>query len=112
MKKILVGIALLLSIPSFAYTDEEEYQKPMHYALVPSVGYHFGVSEMSGESGLSSGFAGGLGLRFERDGYFFTPTFRLIGLIGLEKSPLAMTTIGFIAGGHVKIPSLDVFCRG
>jgi hypothetical protein len=109
MKRILICIALLASLPCLAMTEEDEVSKPMHYALIPSVGYHIGFSEMSGSNAVSSGFMGGLAFRFLRDGYFFTPGARLIGLVGLDKTPATMWTVGFIAGGHLKSPSVDLF---
>jgi hypothetical protein len=109
MKKILFCIAMLVSVTCFAMTEEDEVSKPMHYALIPSAGYHMAFSELSGANAFSSGFFGGIAFQFKRDGYFFTPGARLIGLVGLDRSPLTMWTAGFIAGGHLNNPSIDLF---
>ena len=102
-------LSILNSTACIALTDEDELSKPIHYALVPSVGYQLAISELSGSSALSQGFAGGLGFRFERDQLFFTPEFRLIGLVGLDKSPATLLNYGFIAGGRIKPLTSDVF---
>jgi hypothetical protein len=73
------------------------------------VGIHLGFSELAGTNSVSTGIMGGIGFRFLRDGYFFTPAAHLIGLAGLDKSPLTMWSVGFTAGGHLNSPSIDIF---
>jgi hypothetical protein len=101
--------AVLVSTPCFATTEDEDISRPMQFALVPSIGIHVGMSQLKGSNGVSPGLSGGLGFRFFRDGYFFTPMARLIAVVGLDQSPAEMWTIGFIAGGHLKSANLDLF---
>ena len=108
MKKILIAIALLFSTPSFAI---KQAFSTMKYSIVPSLGYSFGFSEMgvSGSMALNHGPFGGLGLKFEQNGYFFTPGAKIQPLIGVQNSAALLWSFGFIAGGRVQASSLDVF---
>jgi hypothetical protein len=104
-------LAILASTPCFATTDDDEdLAEPFHYAIVPSLGLHGAISQLAGNKyAISPGIAGGVGFRFSRDVYFFTPNVRLLAIFGLDKSPASMWTIGFVAGGHFKNAHLDLF---
>jgi hypothetical protein len=109
LKDSVLALSILISIPCFAFIGDDNLVAPMQYAIVPLVGYHGGYSHLSGNPKLSNGFSGGLGFRFLRDGYFFTPNAKITSLVGLDKSPLVMTSYGFVAGGRLPKTNIDFF---
>lgn len=112
MKKIIL-LSLLwcgsMGSGSVANAFIQDEMNPTHYFLLPQVGYHFGYSELSGENALSHGPIAGMGLRIEREHYFFTPDVSIQALLGLEQSPLTVFGVGFVAGGRLPFPAIDVF---
>ncbi len=82
---------------------------PLKYLVMPSVGVHIEGSQMKGSSSMSVGPAVGVGLRVERDQYFFMPDLGIIEMVGLERSPLSLFSAGFIAGGHIRGATFEFY---
>lgn len=100
-------LAIFLSTKTFAM-DSDFNESKMTYAIVPQGGYHVGYSDLAGGR-LSQGFLGGVRFKVTRDGYFFAPDVSFLVMVGLEESPLTVGSFGFITGGHIKVPSIDVY---
>jgi hypothetical protein len=110
LKIFVVCLAIFVSASAYAKIEEDEVIPPMHYALLPSLGLSLPISELSGSKSLNAAFAFGVGFRFWRDGYFFTPQFRILEVSGLSTGgAVMMWTGGFTAGGRLKDPDMDIF---
>lgn len=110
MKILLLGLSLLLSVPSYATTDDPPEEK-LKFSVVPFVGYHFGFSELGDKinSTLSQGPLVGSRFKFTKANLFFAPDFFISGVFGLDPSPLPSMGVGFIAGGTFTDARLDAY---
>ena len=107
---LLVATTLLIGIKSFALMGELEDERPKyHYFLEPLAGYHLGSSELPGTTTLDQGPMVGLRFKIERENYFFAPDAELIEVVGLDKSPATMWSLGLIAGAKITAINLDVY---
>ena len=89
---------------------ELDDEKPkLHLFLEPMAGYHLGFSELGGPNSIDQGPMGGVRLRIEREGYFFAPDAQILEVVGLDKSPLTMWSVGFTAGGRITALNLDAY---
>ncbi len=110
MIKAITGalLVLIFAPSSYALLDATD-MNPTTYFLIPQAGYHIGYSELAGSNSVSHGPIIGAGLRIEKDHFFFTPDFSLQAVIGLDQSPLTIWGLGFVAGGRLPFPAIDIF---
>jgi hypothetical protein len=97
----------LISSSSFATTeDDADFVSPIRFAI---------SNFEPGNTTASSGIAAGLGFRFQRDGYFFTPMFRamtisnLSPLVGIVSPSVGLISLGFITGLPIPSTPLSAF---
>jgi hypothetical protein len=104
---------LLFSLMSgeTGYARTEKSQKHQEiYKLVPNLGYHLGMSELRDEgNSFSHGPIFGLKFRVESHGYYTAPDFSIVEILGLDKSPATLWSLGLIFGGTIKSSTTDVY---
>ena len=109
MKLLLLLLGILFSSTTSFATTEDDETTIMQHALIPNVALNVGYSELSGKSQATPAGQVGLGVRFLRDGYFFTPAAKFGVVSSFNGETVSYWAVGFIAGGHLDFLGIDVF---
>jgi hypothetical protein len=109
MKLALSILGILISSATCFATTEDDETTVMYHALIPRVALNVGYSELGGKSQATPAGQVGLGYRFLRDGYFFTPAANFGVVSGFNGGSVSYWSVGFIAGGHLDFLGIDVF---